>query len=81
MVFKIDKKINKDMELNDAFVELIKRNITNRRQSIILLNNNSITLNSRDIKVEVVDDILYVYREDVLKDIIDINNIIAVITK
>lgn len=81
MVFKIDKKINKDMELNDAFVELIKRNITNRRQSIIFLNNNSITLNSRDIKVEVVDDILYVYREDVLKDIIDINNIIAVITK
>lgn len=69
------------MELNDAFVELIKRNITNRRQSIIFLNNNSITLNSRDIKVEVVDDILYVYREDVLKDIIDINNIIAVITK
>lgn len=81
MVFKIDKKINKDMELNDAFVELIKRNITNRRQSIIFLNNNSITLNSRDVKVEVVDDILYVYREDVLKDIIDINNIIAVITK
>ena len=81
MVFKIDKKINKDMELNDAFVELIKRNITNRRQSIIFLNNNSITLNSRDIKVEVIDDILYVYREDVLKDIIDINNIIAVITK
>ena len=81
MVFKIDKKINKDMELNDAFVELIKRNITNRRQSIIFLNNNSITLNSRDRKVEVVDDILYVYREDVLKDIIDINNIIAVITK
>ena len=81
MVFKIDKKINKDMELNDAFVELIKRNIANRRQSIIFLNNNSITLNSRDIKVEVVDDILYVYREDVLKDIIDINNIIAVITK
>ena len=69
------------MELNDAFVELIKRNITNRRQSIIFLNNNSITLNSRDVKVEVVDDILYVYREDVLKDIIDINNIIAVITK
>ena len=82
MVHKIKNEINKDVELNEAFVELIKRNIENRRQSVIFLTNNKITLNSRDISVDYgVDDTLYVYRDGVLKDIIDVNHIVAIITK
>ena len=82
MVHKIKNEINKDVELNEAFVELIKRNIANRRQSVIFLTNNKITLNSRDISVDYrVDDTLYVYRDGVLKDIIDVNHIVAIITK
>ena len=78
MVHKINK-IND--EVNNQFFELICRNVENKRQSIIFLTNNTLTLNSRGIRVELKEDALLVYDKDMLKDIIDINNIIAVVTK
>lgn len=78
MVHKINK-INEDV--NNQFFELICRNVENKRQSIIYLTNNTLTLNSRGIHVELKEDALLVYDKDMLKDIIDVNNIIAVVTK
>lgn len=69
-------------ELNECFVKLIEDNIKNRKQSVLFLNNsNTINLNGRDLDVKYYDDILKVYRNDNLKYIIDINSIIAVVTK
>lgn len=69
-------------DLNSSFVELLERNINNRRQSMIFLHNgNTITLNSRGVAIKHYDDILEIYNDDELKTIIDINSIIAVVTK
>lgn len=69
-------------EINNLFVDLIQKNITGHRQSIIFLTNNQITLNGRSVSVELKGDALLVYDgNDRLKDIIDVNNIIAVVTK
>ena len=79
MVHKIN---NVNSDVNELFVDLIERNISNRRQSIIFLTNNQLTLNSRGVSVDLKDDALLVYNDDgALKDIIDVNNIIAVVTK
>ncbi len=80
MVHKITD-INED--INTLFIDLIQTNIISRRQSVILLaNNNKLTLNSRGVRVELKDDALLVYDDNGrLKDIVDVNNIIAVVTK
>jgi hypothetical protein len=81
MVYKVkETKIMND--LNSSFVELLKRNIDNRRQSMVFLHNdNTITINSRGSTIKYYDDVLEIYYDDELKTIIDINNIIAVVTK
>lgn len=80
MVHKITD-INED--INALFIDLIQTNIIGRRQSVILLaNNNKLTLNSRGVSVDLKDDALLVYDDNGrLKDIVDVNNIIAVVTK
>lgn len=79
MVHKI-KSVN-DEDINGLFVDLIEKNIIGHRQSIIFLANNQLTLNSRGMSVELKDDALLVYNGDKLKWVVDVNNIIAVVTK
>ena len=43
--------------------------------------NNNFTINSRHTRVELKDEALLIYHDDILKDIVDVNSIIAVITK
>lgn len=82
MVYKFDKDLNINDELNERFVDILERNISDKRQSIIFLGNNTtITVNSRGVRIALEDDALLIYRDDILKDIIDINNVLAIVTK
>ena len=81
MVHKINNNSGSN-EINDCFFKLIQENIENRKQSIIFVNNsNTILVNSRHNSVRLDDEALKIYDDDQLKYIIDINSVIAVVTK